>query len=475
VIDASGAEVDPGEYTWDTLYDPSKGTKPTWISGGNHWYDYTNCHGDLYKYDIEVSAKPSSVCYTGATIQAAFRIAAKSLAGMGEADTPETAVKYEPVQCNGQEWDFAAALDDTTGNYVKIPYTGKPITPTVKRITYLNRDLRIAADDWYMRPYDYDYLYIYGNPNPEESNQTSTDPMEVTPDNAPACMTVRHLSSSNFRNYVNIFFKIVPADIATATADIIGDRAYTGGVVEPEIRLALGDVPLRNGTDYTLSYRNNTEPGTAEIIVSGKGNLTGAKTLAFNIVKNAEAQTAPADMTAAAPIDISAAIITPVKTRTYTGKALKPAVNLSYNGAALKNGGDYSIGYANNTIPGKAEIVVTGAGNYAGTKTVYFTIKPSKAKVKKLTAGKKKLTVTFQKPAKAQKATGLQLRYRLKGKAKWKTATVSVKKSNYVIKKLKKGKKYQVQMRIVRTVKTGYAKGSYYGDWSAIKTGKAIK
>jgi hypothetical protein len=466
VIDASGVEVDESEYDCRTLYDATKGTTPKTINGVYHWYDYTYCHGDFYKYDIEVTAADSSIHYEGVTTQAAFRIGAKSMAKMGSADPKEPPVKYDTVTWGGKDWDYDDALADTSGNYIKITYTGQPIKPTVKHITYLDRPLRLAADDWYMRPYDYDYIYIYGNPNPEESNQTSTDPVNATSPDKPACMTVRHLTSSSFRNYVNVFFTIVPANMAVVEATPIGDQAYTGRAVTPSVKLSYNGMNMVEGTDYTLSYRNNTAAGKAEIIASGKGNYSGVKVLPFTITGGKKPVTL---------IQISKATAAPIKTQVYSGKALTPAVNPSYGGAALKAGADYALSYRNNIAPGKAEVTVTGKGRFTGVKTLYFTINPAKAKITKLTPGKRKLTVKFTKPAAAQKATKIQLRYRQKGAKKWKTVNVSVKKTSYVIKTLKKGKRYQIQMRIVRTIKTGNAKGGYNGAWSAVKTSKAIK
>jgi hypothetical protein len=458
VYDANGVELDSGEYDWRTLYDAAKGTDPVTVNGISRWYDYTNCHGDVYKYDIEVTAKASNPRYQGSAVQAAFRITPKSLAGMGEAGQEDQAVNYGAVTWEGAEWDFNQALDDTSGNYVKIAYTGKPITPTVKSVKYLGRELRLAAADWYARPYDYDYKYVYGNPNPEESNQVSTEPVDVTPPGKPACMTVRYLTGSNFRNYINVFFTIVPADISGVTAAPVADQAYTGNALTPGVSLTHNDIALREGVDYTLAYRNNTAVGTAEIVVTGTGSYSGEKTVPFRIAEL-----------------ISKAAASAVKAQVFTGKALKPEVKLTHGGAALKKGADYEVTYRDNVAPGRAEITVTGKGGFTGAKTLYFKINPAKGKISKLTSGRRSLTVKFRKPAAAQKATALQLRYRIKGASKWKTVNVSAKKSGFVIKHLKKGGRYQVQLRIVRAVKSGGAKGTYRGAWSAVKTSKAVR
>jgi hypothetical protein len=460
VVDASGAYVDPAEYTWETLYDASKGTAGVLIGDDYHYYDYTNSHDGNYKYDIKVTATTSSIYYAGSTVQPAFRILPKSLARMGEDDQADQAVSYGAVMWGGREWDFAAALDDTSGNYVRITYTGRPITPTVKSVKYLGRELRPMVPEWFYSPYDYHYRYVYGNPNPEELNDASTDPVDVTPPGKPACMTVRYLSSvCNFRNYINVFFTIVPADMAGVVAAPVARQSYTGDGLTPGVSLTYNGITLREGADYTLEYRNNTSAGPAEIVATGRGNYAGTKVIPFNI--------------AAASIDGAGAAS--VKAQVYTGKALKPDVKLTWRGAVLRKGSDYTLTYKDNVAPGRAEVRVAGAGSFAGSKTLYFNVNPAKGKITKLKPGRRSLKVTFKKPAAAQKATALQLRYRVKGKSKWKTVNVSAKKSVYTIKKLQKGKRYQLQLRIVRTIKSGKAKGRYSGAWSAVKTSKAVK
>ena len=154
----------------------------------------------------------------------------------------------------------------------------------------------------------------------------------------------------------------------------------------------------------------------------------------------------------------------------YTGKALKPAVKVALNGVVLPST-DYSVSYSNNKKVGKGIVTVTGRGNFQGKITgTTFKIVPAKATVKKLTAGKKKLTVTMSSKPSKKGGTYYQIQYRVKGSSKWKT--VNKKKGNkVVIKKLKTGKKYQIRVRAYKTV----SGKKYYGAWSKVKTSKKIK
>ena len=64
----------------------------------------------------------------------------------------------------------------------------------------------------------------------------------------------------------------------------ISDKAYTGKAIKPAVTVKSGSTKLKSGTDYTVSYKNNTKIGTASVTVTGKGKYTGSKTLTFKIV-----------------------------------------------------------------------------------------------------------------------------------------------------------------------------------------------
>ena len=63
---------------------------------------------------------------------------------------------------------------------------------------------------------------------------------------------------------------------------------------------------------------------------------------------------------------------------TYDGKAKTPAVTVTYAGKTLTKGTDYTVAYSNNTATGIGKVTITGKGNYKGTVTKTFTIKPKK-------------------------------------------------------------------------------------------------
>ena len=73
-------------------------------------------------------------------------------------------------------------------------------------------------------------------------------------------------------------------DISTLTFSGLTSRVYTGKEITPEVTIKDGTYTLRNGTDYRMSYLNNTKVGIATAIITGKGSYTGTKRLKFKII-----------------------------------------------------------------------------------------------------------------------------------------------------------------------------------------------
>lgn len=62
-------------------------------------------------------------------------------------------------------------------------------------------------------------------------------------------------------------------------------------------------------------------------------------------------------------------------TITYTGKAIKPTINV-YDGETPLTSKSYSVSYKNNTKVGEASVVIKGKGNYTESDTLTFKIAP---------------------------------------------------------------------------------------------------
>ena len=155
-----------------------------------------------------------------------------------------------------------------------------------------------------------------------------------------------------------------------------------------------------------------------------------------------------------------------IKDKTWTGKALKPAPVVKFNGATLVKGVDYSVSYTDNTKVGLAYASIQGIGDYFGSVELTFTIKPKGTTISKLTGGKKKITVKWNKQAK--QVTGYQIQYATKkdfSNAK-KVTVKGAKTTKATIKKLKAKKTYYVR---IRTYKKCAVFWNAYSSWSKAK------
>lgn len=66
----------------------------------------------------------------------------------------------------------------------------------------------------------------------------------------------------------------------------IANQTYTGKAITPNITVTCGDTILKKGTDYTVSYKNNTEVGVATATITGKNTYIGTKKITFRILPN---------------------------------------------------------------------------------------------------------------------------------------------------------------------------------------------
>ena len=93
-------------------------------------------------------------------------------------------------------------------------------------------------------------------------------------------------------------FTIGKRDFSTVTVEPIGDQEYTGSPIEPAfvIKDMVGTQNILKSTDYTVTYKNNIEVGTATISFLPKNNYRGAgKDYTFNIVPATAINMIPVD------------------------------------------------------------------------------------------------------------------------------------------------------------------------------------
>ena len=138
----------------------------------------------------------------------------------------------------------------------------------------------------------------------------------------------------------------------------IASQPYTGSAIEPTVTVKDGRKTLTAGTDYTVTYKDNTNVGTATATVTGTGNYTGSVETKFNITAKA----------------LTASMVQDIAAQTYTGSPIVPKLTVKDGETALSKDTDYTVKYQNNLNAGTATVTLTGKGNYAGSVEIKFNI-----------------------------------------------------------------------------------------------------
>lgn len=213
----------------------------------------------------------------------------------------------------------------------ELTYTGNELTQTVT-VTVNGKTLTVGTD------------------------YTVSDLTGTEPGSYPVTVT----GTGNYTGTVTKSFEIAKADISSAAITYdAGPYGYTGKEWNPEVAVSFNDAALTADTDYTVSYENNINAGTAKIIITGIGDhFTGSTEKTFTI-NSAE---------------ISGCTFAPIADVTYNTKAHTPEVTVAISGRTLEADKDYTVSYASNVNAGTATVTVTGKGNFTGSANTTFTI-----------------------------------------------------------------------------------------------------
>ena len=158
-----------------------------------------------------------------------------------------------------------------------------------------------------------------------------------------------------------IAYRIVPVDINAAEIAPISPCLLKDGKAEPTIKATFKGSAIAMDCDYTLAYVNNKKVGAASVVIKGKGNFTGERTVPFKIAKG----------------DLGDYNVTSKRAvYLYNGKDVAPRVFVSAKDGSdvPREGVDYKVTYTNNNAVGIGHATISGIGDYIGSQTVDFAI-----------------------------------------------------------------------------------------------------
>lgn len=162
-------------------------------------------------------------------------------------------------------------------------------------------------------------------------------------------------------------------DPAITVEGIEASYPFSSAAIKPIPIVKLGDVVLKVGTDYTLSYANNTNVSkTAKVIITAKSsNFLGTKEVPFEITK--------ANIGNAEEGNHVKLIVSKIADVVYNGSEQKPKFTVKYGGVTLNENIDYRVNYSDNVNVGRGKVTITALeeGNYEGVGNAEFVIKPA--------------------------------------------------------------------------------------------------
>ena len=283
---------------------------------------------------------------------------------------------------------------------------------------------------------------------------------------------------------------------------------YTGHQICPEPVVKMKDITLEKGTDYTVSYEQNTEEGTAAVIVKGAGVFGEEVRKEFSITRGVNVPQptgvpteTPEPTQSAPPTGVPAETPEPTQSAPPTGvptetpeptQSAPPTVVPTETSEPTQSAPPTGVPAETpeptqsappTVVPTKRPTSTTPVTDSTGTS---FTVngsntdqnlqttvkKPAKAAIKKVKNYKYKknsFTVSWKKVSKAR---GYQVQIATDKKFRKNKKTRNSYGRSYVFSKLKAGKTYYVRVRAY-VYDDNYKK--VYGSWSKTKKIKMKK
>lgn len=328
------AFIEPGTYTWADKIDDNVGTLSD---------DFTVDKNTAVTFYYSVK-EDDYVLFNTINDAEGLLKATSPVVETPVVDPPvvETPVVNTPVVDNKAQTigNATITLDNTT-----YTYDGETKVPTVA----------VVLDSKTLKPAK-DYIISYAN----------------TTNAGTASVTI--MGTGDYTGTIVKEYTIESMSIIGKTASLsAASYTYDGKAKEPTVTLMNSNTTLKNNTDYTVTYRNNTKTGEATVKITGIGNYIGSITKNFTIKQHS-----------------NAIKVTTKHTKTASTKAQLITLGAKATGGKLTYKSDNSKVTVSRTgkvtikanFSGKAVITVTaGDTNYKTvTKKVTITVKSVKVK-----------------------------------------------------------------------------------------------
>ena len=208
-----------------------------------------------------------------------------------------------------------------------------------------------------------DRVEVHHNGSVSTSRPADTNPTTLSVNLAFSNTPYQIKAYDKVGNVTTITVTVTKKTVTSGMITIAGadNIVYDGTAKTPAITVK-DDSATIAAENYTLSWENNTNAGTAtvKVTMNSDSNYQGEATKTFTIKRKTLLDSAIQD----------------IVSQTYTGSPITPTVTVMDGTKTLEMGTnkDYTVSYTNNTNPGTAKVTVVLRGNYTGTLEKTFTI-----------------------------------------------------------------------------------------------------
>ena len=378
----------------ESAQNPWELTKNGYIFAG--WYTEPDGEGDpvtqdtvlyesmvLYPYfmstETQFYVKPiGSVIYTGGYLKPAVTVYAGDTLLTKGVDYTVTYVNNRDVCGPASDEGYPKAIIKGRGKYagnaveakfIIVPKNIMHVDVTAPNVTVayngkLQKIQPFIADAGRILQKDTDYTLSY----PSEVNKDGS--VNVNAYIQPGTWPIQITGTGNYVGVRNVYLTITKRTAITeVSVSAIKNVVFNDGdpftteeevkIWEPKPVLTYNKKTLTEGVDYTLSYSNNKNIGTATVTITGIGAFIGTRTVSFKITGT----------------DISTVLISGIKNAEYTSESitLDSIVVKNSKKKLLTEGVDYEIAFEDNIEVGKAHVILIGINGYTGTlKTPFY-------------------------------------------------------------------------------------------------------
>lgn len=195
-----------------------------------------------------------------------------------------------------------------------------------------------------------------------------------------ATVTATGMGNYDAESSISTTFLISPRHIKDVSVAAIPNETYDGNPKTPDVTVTNGTTPLIKGTDYNVTYSNNTNAGTADVTIDGIGNYTGSRIEHFTISKvSSNLSISPTSLSWSGDEDLDSKTITATFVGDGTVSAVSDDTNIATTSVSSNTVTITPVGIGSTTIT----ISISETTNYsAGSQTCNIFINSTLAKLK---------------------------------------------------------------------------------------------